>query len=82
MANGPAPMAMRSAQMPWTKIPMRNPTLSIPFTTVLQKLACHPMSLEVDCTKGMAWPLMRFNKLTFSSYSSVSRPDECRVEYF
>ena len=66
MVNGLALMAMRSAQTPWTQILIRNPTLLIPFTTVLQRLACHPMSLEVDYTKGTAWPLMRFIKLTFS----------------
>ena len=45
LANGLAPIVMKSVWMP--RIPIRNPTFQSPLA-VLQKLACHPTSLEVD----------------------------------
>ena len=45
MANGLAPIVMKSVWTP--QILIRNPTFRSPLA-VLQKLACCPMSLEVD----------------------------------
>ena len=52
MVNGPALIVMKSVWMPW--IPIRHPTFQSPLA-VLQKLACHPTSFEVDYQRdGMA----------------------------
>ena len=45
MVNGPVLIVMRLVWMP--QIPIRNPTFQSPLP-VVQKLACHPTSLEVD----------------------------------
>ena len=88
ITNGLALVAMKSARMPQTGIPTRNLTSLIPSVDRLWRLACRPMSLKVDYTKGMAQSptLMRFVdilcalfSLSDFFYSSVSRPDECRV---
>ena len=61
-ANGLAPVAMKSARTPQTRILTRNLTSLISSVDRLWRLACCPMSLKVDYTKGMAWSpmLMRF----------------------
>ena len=87
-ANGLAPVAMKSARMPQTGILTRSLTSLNPSVDRLWRLACHPMSLKFDYTKGTAWSpmLMRFIdipcalfSLSDFFYSLVSRPDECRV---
>ena len=88
IVNGLAPVAMKSARTPQTRIPTRNLTSLISSVDRLWRLACCPMSLKVDYTKGMAWSpmLMRFidilcalSSLSDFFYSAISRPDECRV---
>ena len=52
MANGLVPIVMRLVRTP--QILIRNPTFQSPLP-VVQKLACHPTSLEVDYLRdGMA----------------------------
>ena len=90
IVNGLALVAMGSARMPQTGIPIRNLT-SLFLLYRLYRLACHPTSLEVDYTKGMAWPLMRFIdvpcalifiKFSFTTQSvDLTSVEYCRVKY-
>ena len=62
MVNGLVLMLMRLVQT--SRIPIRNPTFQSPLS-VVQKLACHPTSLEVDYQRdGMAWSQSRFNNVS------------------
>ena len=81
--NGPVLMLMRLVQTSW--IPIRNPTYQSPLS-VVQTLACHPTSLEVDYQRdSMVQSQLRFNDvsmlvfLLISFYHSISRPGELIV---
>ena len=62
MVNGPVLILMRLVRT--SRILIRNPTFQSPLPLV-QKLACHPTSLEVDYERdGMARSQSRFNNVS------------------
>ena len=66
MANGLVPMLMRLVQTSWILI--RNPTYQSPLS-VVQTLACHPTSLEVDYQRdGMVQSQSRFDDVSMLSF--------------